>query len=121
MHYYRKATYLWENRQLDLFADNNPEPPSQAHSPTSRAVVEAIEPRCETLCRAVIDCIRRHHQLAQRWVRHRRGGDERVRGEASQAGGAGAWARMMTFSTNATPTATPRSAKPGYPKKRILP
>jgi hypothetical protein len=51
--------------QLDLFADYNPEPPSQAYSPTSQAATESIEPRAETLRRDVLDCIRRHQQLAE--------------------------------------------------------
>lgn len=43
-------------RQLDLFADWTP--PSQAHSPTSQEAAEAIQPRAETLRRAVLDYLR---------------------------------------------------------------
>lgn len=46
-----------KRRQLDLFTDYAP--PCQAHSPTSRDAAQAIEPRTETLRRAVLDYIRR--------------------------------------------------------------
>jgi hypothetical protein len=44
---------MTNKRQLDLFADYNPESLCQAHSPTSRAAAEEIEPKAETLRRAV--------------------------------------------------------------------
>lgn len=47
-------------RQLDLFADYAP--PCQTHSPTSREAAEAIEPRTETLRRAVLDYLRSRGQ-----------------------------------------------------------
>lgn len=47
-----------KSHQPDLFADYNPEPPCQAHSPTSREAAVAIEPRSETLRRAVLEFIR---------------------------------------------------------------
>jgi hypothetical protein len=63
-------------RQLNPFPDHKPEPPSQAHSPTSRAAAESIEPRSETLRRAALDCFRRHRQLAQGEIRYRGGGEQ---------------------------------------------
>lgn len=44
--------------QPDLFADYRPDPPCQAHSETSRAAAEAIEPAAETLRRRVLDFLR---------------------------------------------------------------
>lgn len=41
-------------RQRDLFADYEPDAPFQAHSPTSADAATEIQPRTETLRRAVL-------------------------------------------------------------------
>lgn len=47
------------SRQLDLFIDRPPEPPYQSHSATSAEAAHAIEPRTETLRKAVLDLLRK--------------------------------------------------------------
>lgn len=47
------------SRQLDLFIDRPPEPPYQSHSATSAEAAQAIEPRAETLRKAVLDLLRK--------------------------------------------------------------
>jgi len=47
-----------KREQLDLFIDYNPDPPFQDHSPTSADAARGIEPRTESLRRAVLDYLR---------------------------------------------------------------